>query len=71
VPKPAAKTFGQTVYRLRNAANMTQEQLAEKADVSRRYLQLIEAGTNVPTIDIAARIRRALKAPWDELLKGL
>jgi len=50
---------------------LTQEQLAEKADVSRRYVQMIEAGQYAPTIDVASRLRTALGAEWDELLKGL
>ena len=44
-----------------------QEQLAEKADISRRYLQEIEAGEMNPTVNVASRLRRALKCPWDEL----
>ncbi len=69
--KPKNRTFGQNVYRLRNAANLTQEQLAEKADISRRYMQMIEAGQYTPTIEVASRLRGALGVAWEELLKGL
>lgn len=50
---------------------MIQEKLAEKADISRRYLQMVEAGRYSPTIEVASRLRAALNVSWDELLKGL
>ena len=50
---------------------MTQEKLAEKADISRRYVQLIEAGQYVPTIEVASRLRKAFGVLWDELMRGL
>jgi transcriptional regulator with XRE-family HTH domain len=71
VPSPKKKTFGQNVYRLRNQGGMTQEQLSEKADISRRYLQMVEAGRYSPTVEVASRLRSALKTTWDDLMKGL
>jgi transcriptional regulator with XRE-family HTH domain len=71
VRKTKNRTFGQSVYRLRNAANLTQEQLAEKADISRRYVQMIESAQYTPTIDVASRLREALGVDWADLLKGL
>ena len=50
---------------------MTQEALAEKADISHRYLQSLEAGQKQPSINVVARLRLALKCPWDDLLKGM
>jgi putative transcriptional regulator len=71
VSKASGVKFGKNVNRLRNQANLTQEQLAEKADISRRYLQLIEAGHYVPTIEVAARIRKALKLTWEDLCRDI
>jgi transcriptional regulator with XRE-family HTH domain len=71
VRKPKNRTFGQNIYRLRNAANLTQEQLAEKADISRRYVQMIESAQYTPTVDVASRLRAALGVDWADLLKGL
>jgi transcriptional regulator with XRE-family HTH domain len=71
VRKPSGVKFGKNVNRLRNLAKLTQEQLSERADISRRYLQMIEAGTFVPTIEVASRLRAALKLSWDELMRGL
>ena len=71
MPIPKIRTFGQNVYRLRNKAQLTQEQLAEKADISRRYLQLIEASRYTPTIEVAARLRAAFKVTWGELMSGM
>lgn len=65
------RRFGQNVYRLRNAAELTQEQLAEKADISRRYVQMIEASQYSPTIEVAAKLRSVFGVSWDELMKGL
>ncbi len=59
--------FGRNICRLRMARGHTQEHLAEKADISRRYLQEIEAGEMNPTVNVASRLRRALKCAWDEL----
>ena len=69
--KHTEKKFGQNVYRLRNSAKLTQEQLSEKAEISRRYLQMIEAGRYQPTVAIVARLRSALGVQWDELMAGL
>ena len=69
MPKLAPhQIFGRNVCRLRNEARLTQEQLAEKADISRRFLQEIEAGEKNPTVDVITRIRIALKSTWQELL---
>ena len=50
---------------------MTQEALAEKADISRRYLQQIEAGQMNPTVKVVSRLRKALRCLWDDLLRGV
>jgi transcriptional regulator with XRE-family HTH domain len=50
---------------------MTQEALAEKAEISRRYLQMVEAGRCSPTVEVTSRIRDALEVPWDDLMRGL
>ena len=71
MPKPDGFKFGKNVNRLRNLANLTQEQLSERADISRRYLQMIEAGQYVPTIEVAARLRVALRITWNELCRDI
>ncbi len=53
------------------AKGMIQESLAERAEISHRYLQSIEAGSKQPGINVVARIRSALGCRWDELLKGM
>ena len=50
---------------------MTQEELAEKADISHRYLQSLEASQKQPSINVVAQLRLALKCSWDDLLKGV
>ena len=63
--------FGRNVCRLRTGLQMTQEALAEKADISRRYLQQIEAGQMNPTVNVVSRLRKAFRCDWDDLLRGI
>ena len=50
---------------------LTQDALAERAEIDRRYVQRLEAGSANPGIDVIVRVREALRASWDELLAGL
>jgi transcriptional regulator with XRE-family HTH domain len=59
------------VCRLRTAAGHSQEYFSEKAEISRRDLQEIEAGRMNPTVNVMARIRAALGCPWVDLLRGI
>ena len=54
--------------RLRQLRGMTQEVLAELAEVDRRYVQRIEAGTANPGVDVLARLRQTFQCTWVELL---
>ena len=63
--------LGDLVRWHRQRLGLTQEALAEKADISHRYLQSLEAGQKQPSINVVAQLRTALKCPWDELLKGM
>lgn len=62
------KTFGANVRRERNAKEITQERLAEMADLSLRNIQRIEAGEINVLMTTVARIRRALGCPADKLI---
>ena len=63
--------FGKNVNRLRMALELTQEDLADHAQIDRRQLQRIEAGTANPGVEMIARIRKALDCSWEELFSGI
>jgi transcriptional regulator with XRE-family HTH domain len=60
--------FGANVRRERNARNLTQEKLAELANLNIRTVQKIEAGELNILITTAMRLQRALKCQWESLL---
>ncbi len=63
------KTFGGNVRRIRVDAELTQEKLAELADLNIRTIQKIEAGQTNILITTAARIQKALDCDWNMLFK--
>jgi transcriptional regulator with XRE-family HTH domain len=65
------KQFARNLSRLRAAVGITQEVLAERAEISVRYVQFVEAGRYIPTVLVADRIRKALGCSWDDLCAGL
>jgi transcriptional regulator with XRE-family HTH domain len=71
MPQAQVDTFGRNVKRLRRAAGLTQERLAERAGIGPRYLQRIENSTFGCSLAVLIRLRRALNVSWDALLRGL
>ena len=60
--------LGANIRRERNALPLTQEKLAERADLNIRTLQKIEAGDINILVTTLVRIHKALKCPWEKLL---
>ena len=54
---PHRKRLGENVAALRARRNLTQEELAEKVDVSPRYVQSVEAGEYFPRLPTLVRLR--------------
>ena len=61
--------FGRNVSRLRSDAGLSQDKLAEKADLDRTYLSGIERGVRNPGIKTVIRLARALNVSLDRLCK--
>jgi len=59
--------FGANVRRERTAKDITQQRLAELADLNVRTVQKIEAGQITVLITTAIRLQKALGCPWDRL----
>ncbi len=64
-------SFGQNLARHRRARELSQEALAEKADLDRTYLSDIERGVRNPGIRNVVLIAKALGIPASDLLKGV
>ena len=60
--------FGRNLRRARVARGITQEALAERADLNLRTVQRIESGETNILITTAMRLRRGIGCPWDELM---
>jgi transcriptional regulator with XRE-family HTH domain len=61
--------FGETVRRLRKAAGLSQEALAERANLSADFLGFIERGENVPTLTTILQLARALGVQPSRIIK--
>jgi transcriptional regulator with XRE-family HTH domain len=60
--------FGANVRRERTLRKLTQEKLAELADLNIRTVQKIEAGEINILITTASRIQKALGCAWEKLM---
>ena len=54
---------------LRKAANLTQQELSESAEVSRKSINAIENGIYVPSTVLALKIAKTLKCSVEDLFK--
>ena len=64
------KELGKRIKIIRRDQNLTQEMLAEKADVSQHYIYEIEAGRKAMSIHSFASVTSALDVSADYLLFG-
>lgn len=63
--------FGRNLRRYREAATLTQEALAAKADMDRTYISDMERGVRNPGIKNVARLAKALSVTSSILMKGV
>jgi len=73
VPKSKAlnaslKQLGDSIRRERVAQEMSQQRLAELAELNIRNVQRIEAGEVDVLLSTAARLRKALAVRWEKLM---
>ena len=61
--------FGDTVRRLRKQAGLSQEALAERANLSADFVGFIERGENVPTLTTILQLARALGVQPSKIVK--
>ena len=62
--------YGERIKRLRTGRELTQEQLAEKINVSRTYIVKIENGLQIGPIEIAIELAMFFDVSVDFLLLG-
>ena len=63
------RTFGKRIRTLRRAKRLTQEALAEQANISVDFLSLIERGKNAPSFEVLERLGKALDVAVAELFR--
>jgi putative transcriptional regulator len=65
------QTVGNTVQKYRHAAALTQEELAEKAGVTRQTIIAIEKGNYIPSVLLALKLAKIFKTPVENLFHTL
>ena len=62
------RIVGENVRRAREAIDLSQEELGDKAGVDRTYVSGVERGVRNPTVKVLARLAEALETTPDKLL---
>jgi transcriptional regulator with XRE-family HTH domain len=61
--------MGRRLKQLREARDLSRQELAERADISREYLRRLEAGRQDPTVGTLQRLAKALGVKVTKLLE--
>ena len=56
------RTAARNLKRLRREKGMSQEELADRADINRNYVGMIERSENAATVDMLEKLAEALDA---------
>ena len=64
------KQLGNNLRRHRVQQGLTQQRLAERAEIDIRNVQRIEAGEINVLLSTFNRIRKVLDCPWEEVVPG-
>lgn len=56
------RTVARNLKRLRREKGMSQEELADRADINRNYVGMIERSENAATVDMLDKLAEALDA---------
>ena len=64
-----AKQFGAVLRRRREAAGVSQEALAAKAELHRNSVGLLERGKQIPSIPVVEKLAQALGTTMSALLR--
>ena len=62
------KQMGRRLQALREARDLSRQQLAERAGLSREYVRRLEAGEYDPTVGMLQKLAKALKVTLAELV---
>jgi len=63
--------FGENLKKFRSEKNISQEELAFKAELDRTYISGLECGKRNPTLKIIVKLANALDMSPSELLNNL
>jgi transcriptional regulator with XRE-family HTH domain len=66
-----AERFAANLRRLRASADLTQEELAFRADIHRTQISFIESGARMPRLDTLIKLAGALRVGVAELVEGI
>ena len=69
--KDFAKLFGEIVRKHRKARFLTQEELAERADLAPKMISLIERFERNPSLNVADSVAKGLGVPFWRLVKDV
>jgi transcriptional regulator with XRE-family HTH domain len=70
IQKKHRRILGETVRAKRKEAGFSQEELAEKADLSTVFISRIERGVESPSVDNLVKIAKALSVRVRDLVDG-
>ena len=65
------QAFGSAIRRRREALNLSQEALAERAQLHRTYISLLERGSRAASIETVMKLAEALGTTGSELLREI
>lgn len=67
---PEGQLFGDALRSTRKERGLSQEALAERANLTADYVGFVERGENVPTLTVILKLALALNCPPVDLLAG-
>jgi transcriptional regulator with XRE-family HTH domain len=67
--KALARYFAEVVRHHRKEMALSQERLAEKANLSSKMISLVERGERIPSLTVAENIAKGLSVPLWRLIK--
>jgi transcriptional regulator with XRE-family HTH domain len=70
-PVDISERFSENLVALRQAAEMSQEELAFRASIHRTQISLMESGSRLPRLDTLVKLAGALEVPIETLLAGI